>query len=181
MSFKTNLIIIFVLFFESTLFAAIQNQSYSTNLKMREERRVGVGFNAGGSLGALGTQIELNIEDADGAVIGFGAGNGFNTFQLLWKHSMAGFFINPYWKGGISHWYKSDQEMKYLSSTISIDEIKNDRSTSAELITGSLGVQYNQLSGQLSGTSFFLELTLLSNIAHRTIIPTGSIGALFYF
>ncbi len=181
MSFKTNLLFLFIFLIQSPLLAAIQSQSYSTNLKMREERRVGVGFNAGGSLGALGTQIELNIEDADGAVIGFGAGDGFNTFQLLWKHSMAGFFINPYWKAGISHWYQSDQEMKYLNSTISISEVKNDSSTSAELFTGSLGVQYNQLSGQLSGISFFLELSLISNISIRTIIPTGSIGALFYF
>lgn len=181
MSFKINLIFIFVLLFQSTLFAAIQSQSYATNLKMREDRRVGVGLNAGGSLGALGTQIELNIEDADGAVIGFGAGSGFNTFQLLWKHSMAGFFINPYWKGGVSYWYKSDQEMKYLNSTISFNELKPERSESAALITGSLGVQYNQLSGVLSGSSFFLEISLLSNIAIRTIVPTGSIGALFYF
>lgn len=180
--FSKNFFFAFIVFFIHSLsFAAIQSQSFTNNLKMREERRVGIGMTAGGSLGAIGTQIELNIEDADGAVIGFGAGKNYNTFQLLWKHSIAGFFINPYWKAGISHWYQSDQEMKYISSSVSIHEFETKNQRSAELITGSLGVQYNQLSGSFTGTSFFLEVSLLTDISSRTIVPTGAIGALFYF
>lgn len=170
----------------NTYAAGVDSFSYASTLKMREDRKVGVGPSAGGSLGVVGFNIEFNFEDADGAVAGFGAGPGYNSVQVAWKHAFEGDYLAPYVTAGYSRWYNSiGGSAEYNKSDI-LDRVLTSKEKSegrfgTDFVNASIGVQYNQLSGDFAGISFFGELTTMVEIKRSILLPNGAVGALYYF
>lgn len=158
--------------------------TYPTNLKMREERKVGIGMAVGGPLGVAGAFLEFNFEDADGAVAGFGTGPGYNSVALAWKHTFEGDYLAPYTTVGYSRWYNStghfDGGSSILNRVLTESEKKSGQ-FGADFITGSIGLQYNQLSGEVAGLSVYAELVALAEVKRSQFIPSGTVGALYYF
>lgn len=159
---------------------------YDTNLKMREDRRAGAGMTVGGANGLIGAMLELNFEDADGVIAGFGTGPGFNSIQLGWKHSFEGYYLTPYTVASYSRWYNSRGRTTDYSESSILDRVLTDSEKKAgqfgtDFVNGSLGLQYNQLSGDFAGISVFGELTAMYEVKRTMLLPTGSIGALYYF
>jgi|GEM_PF-1171700 hypothetical protein len=158
---------------------------YGSTLKMRDDRKVGVGMSVGGATGLMGLNVELNFEDADGVVAGFGTGPGYNSVQLAWKHAFEGDYIAPYAMGGYSRWYNSngsDEASKsdILDRVLTDDEKKSGR-FGTDFVFGSAGLQYNQLSGPLAGISFYAEILLMAEIKTQDLIPTGGVGTTYFF
>lgn len=170
----------------ASVFKIDDKTNYASNLKLREARRFGVGISAGGNLGLAGVNLDLNIEDADGALAGIGGGPGYSSFELLWKHNFEGDYIAPYTTLGYSRWYNSSGDVQgvrdssVLSRVLSDDDKRTGR-FATNFLTGSVGLQYTQLSGEAAGASFFAELTLLEDIDKTILVPTGAIGAMYYF
>ncbi|MNY61693.1 hypothetical protein D3C86_1984020 [compost metagenome] len=61
------------------------------------------------------------------------------------------------------------------------DSEKRSGKFGADFITGALGLQYNQLSGELAGLSFYGEIVGLIEVKRSQLLPAGSVGALYYF
>lgn len=161
------------------------NSEYSSNLKMREERKMGVGTQIGSGLGMAGLNMEINIDPENSAMAGIGTGPGYGTFQLLWRHNWEGRYFTPYTTAGWSRWYNSDKSEDHEKSLI-LDRALNDEQKltgrfGVDFLTGSLGMQYNQLSGDFAGTTFFVELALLAALRDFRPLPTGAVGAVYYF
>lgn len=159
---------------------------YETNLKMREDRRAGAGMMVGGASGLVGAMLELNFEDQDGVIAAFGTGPGYNTIQLGWKHSFEGYYLTPYTTASYSRWYNSRGRTTDYSESSILDRVltdaeKKDGQFGTDFVNGSLGLQYNQLSGDFAGFSVFGELTAMYEVKRTMLLPTGSIGALYYF
>ncbi|MBV2167205.1 MAG: hypothetical protein KUL82_00750 [Bdellovibrio sp.] len=160
--------------------------SYSSTLKMREDRKVGAGLSVGGTLGLAGFNMELNFEDADGVIAGFGTGPGYNSVQLAWKHAFEGDYLAPYASVGYSRWYNSRGSSNNYGSSDILDRVltSNEKKTGqfgTDFVNTSLGLQYNQLTGDLAGLSFFGELTAMWEVKRSMLLPNGSIGAIYYF
>ena len=181
---KISLISLLFVCLSSVGFAQ-QESSYPSNYKLREDRKVGAGLSVGGALGALGGLIELNIEDDDGALAGFGTGSGYQTLALSWKHAFEGEYFTPYTTLGLAAWWNSGSQADASDSSLLKnflnDKEKASRKFSLELLSGSAGMQFNQLSGDLAGASFFIEFGALMAVDRTKIMPTGSIGTLYYF
>jgi hypothetical protein len=159
--------------------------SYPSTLKMRDQRKVGLGMSVGGSTGLVGLNVELNFEDADGAVAGFGTGPGYNSFQLAWKHAFEGDYLAPYAMGGYSRWYNShggdeSTQSDILDRVLTAEEKKSGQFTT-DFIFGAGGLQYNQLSGPLAGLSFYAEIVLMAEVKRSELVPTGGIGTTYFF
>lgn len=170
----------------ASVFKIDENTEYTSTLEMRSRRRFGIGTALGGNHGTVGLQLELNIEDADGVVAGFGAGSGFSSFQLLWKHAFEGDYIAPYTTLGYSRWYNSSGDPRAARDSSILDRVlsESDKRTgrfATNFVTGSLGVQYNQLSGEAAGVSVFAEVILMGEVEQSVLVPNGSVGALYYF
>lgn len=160
--------------------------SYSSNLKLRDEKKVGAGISAGGQLGTAAFNMEFNFEDADGVIAGFGAGPGYNTIGLGWKHSFEGKFLNPYTSMAYSRWYNSrgvSSDFKHSSilDMVLTDKEKREGKFATDFANASVGLQYNQLRGDLAGLSVFAELTAMYEMNRDMLIPNGGIGALYFF
>lgn len=157
---------------------------YPSNLKMREERKVGLGVVAGGTGAAIGLQVELNVEDQDGAVVSFGVADSYSTFSLAWKHSFEGLYLTPYTTLGWSRWYNSSGSGRpnsyVLSEVLSDEELASGR-FGADFIVGAFGAQYNQLDGDLLGASFFAQMELLASPFQGRIVPSAGLGMIYYF
>ncbi len=170
----------------TSVFKIDEATQYSSTLNMRQNRKFGIGTAVGGNLGLVGFNFELNFEDENGAIAGFGTGPGYNSFQVLWKHAFEGDYIAPYTTVGYSRWYSTstgaDQINKsgVLKSAVSESD-KTAGRFATNFVTASAGLQYNQLSGEFAGTSFFAELTMLAEVQQSVLIPTGSVGAIYYF
>lgn len=159
--------------------------SYSSNLKMREQRKFGLGALVGGSGGQFGATFELNFEDTNSAKVDFGAGDGYSAFQIVWKHTFEGDYLAPYISGGYARWYNSSGRGNYegndiLKRILSESEKRNGQ-FAADFATASLGLQYNQLSGDFVGMSFYGEITAMYEVNTSVLVPNGSVGGLYYF
>lgn len=170
----------------NTYYSGEQLAGYQSTLKMREERKVGAGIAVGGALGFVGATIEFNFEDADGVVAGFGTGPGYNSIQLAWKHAFEGDFLAPYTTIGYSRWYNSrgrtdDYRNSDILDRVLTENEKIDGRFGTNFVNASLGLQYNQLDGDLQGLSFFGELTAMYEFNSAKLLPNGSVGALYYF
>lgn len=159
--------------------------NYDSNYKLRQDRKVGAGVGIGGSLGGFGGLFELNIEDVNSTLVGFGTGPGYQTFALAWKRSFEGEYFTPYATAGYARWWDSGNRSQANRSSLLKNflnkEQKEKNSFGLDLITGSVGMQYNQLSGDLAGSSFYFEFGALMSVENTKLMPTGSVGALYYF
>lgn len=158
---------------------------YESNYKLRQDRKVGAGLGVGGALGGVGGLFELNVEDENATLVGFGTGTGYQTLVLAWKKSFEGEYFTPYTTLGYAHWWDSGSKSQAdRSSTLNNFLSDNEKATNnfgLDLVTGSFGMQYNQLSGEFAGSSFYLELGALLSLENTKLLPTGSVGALYYF
>lgn len=161
------------------------NGHFSSNLDLREKRRIGVGTQVGGGLGIAGVNIEINVDSENTAVAGAGTGQGYGTFQLLWKRSWEGKYFTPYTTAGWSRWYNSDTSDDHKKSLILDRSLSNEQKETGrfgiDFVNLSVGMQYQELSGDWVGTSFFVEFGLLGPLRALAPIPTGAVGAIYYF
>ena len=169
----------------NTYYSGLED-AYTSNLKMRENKKVGAGVSAGGSLGVVGLNFEFNFEDSDGVLVGFGRGEGFDSFQIGWKHVYEGDYLSPYVGLSYSRWYNSSSGSKeHLNSSILnrvlTDQEKRDGRFGTDFVNASLGAQYTQLSGEYAGLSFYGELTAMAEAKRSKVLPNGAVGLLYYF
>jgi len=169
----------------ASVFKVDENNNYADNLALREARKIGLGLGVGGSLGVYGFNIEINFEDADGAVAGIGGGDGYSSFNVLWKHTFLGDTVAPYTTLGYSRWYNSSASGNYKNSPVLsrvlTDQQKEEGKFATDFLSGSIGLQYTTLRGNLAGTSLFAEIVLLGDLDGADLVPTGSVGAGYYF
>lgn len=164
-------------------------QEFSSAVEMRSRRRVGVGVVTAGQLGLIGALIELNFSPIDSFVTGFGGGPRFNALAFGWKHVFGGKSISPYATLGYAHWYNSSSKGSpidktnpgILGSKFLNAEEKQSGIFAKDFFIPSIGLQYNQLVGPSVGTSFFAEVVLLMEASDLSPVPTGALGALYYF
>lgn len=169
----------------ASIFKVDENNNYSDNLALREARKLGLGLATGGSLGMYGLNIEVNFEDTNSAVAGFGGGPGFSAFQVLWKHAFQGDTIAPYTTAGYSRWYNTSGGRNFERSAV-LDRVLSDSQKAegrfaTDFLTGSVGLQYTQLTGYMAGVNLFAEVVLLDEVNRGTLVPTGAVGAGYYF
>ncbi len=167
-------------------FAADGVELYESNLEMKSYKTFGLGLLMGGATGLLGLNAEINLDPTEAVVIGLGAGPSYNSFNLGWKHNFIGNYLSPYTKVGYSKWFNSPGssnsagQSDILKRVLSDDEIKNNR-FSADFLVGSVGLEYNQLEGDLSGVNFFGELVMMAEVEKITLIPSGAVGIIYYY
>ena len=169
----------------ASVFKIDDNTNYPNNLALREARKMGLGVAVGGSLGTYGMNIEVNFEDENSGMAGFGGGDGYNSFHILWKHSFEGDTIAPYFTAGYSRWYNSARSGDYKKSSV-LERVltNNEKSTgpfTTDFLTGAVGLQFTQLTGNMAGTSLYAEIVLLGEVHSEVLVPTGAVGALYYF
>lgn len=158
---------------------------YTNNLHLQKDRKVGVGVGLGGLSGSIGMNIQLNLEQDQSVLLGFGQGRDYSTFHALWKYSLEGQYFTPYYSAGLSHWYNS--QIKNISRTSHVldsvlsESVRRTGQFNVDFIVGSLGVQYNQLDGDWVGAGFYFEFNLMAALNNSSIVPNASIGTIYYF
>lgn len=170
----------------NTYYTGLNSFNYDSTLKMRSDRKVGAGVSAGGALGLFGVNAEFNFEDENGVSAGFGTGPGYSSFQLAWKHAFEGDYLAPYVTAGYSRWYNSqggalDYKKSDILNRVLTSAEKREGRFGTDFINVAAGLQYNQLSGDLAGLSFYGELMAMWEAKRSMLIPNGAIGALYYF
>lgn len=160
---------------------------YNNNLDMKSMKRVGAGLAAGGMMGMIGLNVEINLEPEDTLFLGLGTGKGFNTFNFGYKKNFEGYYMSPYTKVGLTRWSSASSAGNGASSgsdvlrqVLSDDEIRDNRFY-VNFLAGGAGLEYNQLEGNLSGINLFGELLVLADISDFKLVPTGSIGITYFY
>lgn len=160
---------------------------YNSNLEMKAMKKIGIGFTAGGMIGMIGINGEVNIEPENSLFLGLGTGKGFNTFNFGYKKNFEGYYMSPYTKVGYSQWYNSStsnngsaRNSDILRRVLSDDEIQNNK-FNVSFLAGGAGLEYNQLEGDLSGLNLFGELLVMMDASSFTFLPTGSIGLTYFY
>lgn len=160
---------------------------YSNNIEMKSYKKMGVGFASGGVSGFMGLNAEYNIRPTDALFAGLGTGKGYNTLSAGWKKNFEGYYMSPYTKVGVSRWTDSANtgsnpasESNILKTFLTNKEVV-ENSFALHLISGAVGLEYNQLEGDLSGVNLYGEIVAMTEVARGQIVPTGSIGITYFF
>jgi hypothetical protein len=157
---------------------------YGTNTEMKLYKKLGLGVTLGGSTGVLGINGEINLDRTEAAVIGLGAGPSYGSFSVGWKHNFEAQYFSPYTKVGYSKWFssagKNATDSDILQRVFSDDELRSGH-FDANFAIGALGVEYNQLEGELAGVNFFGEVIMMAEIAKSVFIPSGGVGVIYYY
>ncbi len=165
------------------------DQQFESSLDMRAKRRVGIGAMTAGNTGLLGALIELNFAPENSVITAFGGGPGFSAFNFQWKHVFGGDNFSPYAGLGYARWYSASgngnsldkSTPSLLSGKFLSENQKRSGHFAVDLLTPTLGIQYNQLFGDYVGTAVFAEVTLLTSVSDLSSAPNGGIGAIYYF
>lgn len=166
-----------------------ENQRFDSFFDLKAKRRVGIGSFTSGATGLFGLMLELNFTAESSAITAFGGGPGYSAFNFQWKTLWGGKSFAPYTGIGYARWYNSGSSKgpvgkttpSYLASKFLSENEKSSGEFAVNLITPNLGVQYTQLSGAYTGTALFAELTFLTEIESFSVVPTGALGAIYYF
>jgi len=165
------------------------SSEYSSTYGMRADRRVGVGVEAAGQLGMFGVNAELNFALDDSALVGFGGGPQYSSFELGWRHVFNGRAIAPFVGGAFSRWYNnsstggsvSSSTPGFLAQNFLNDYERQTGKFALNLLIPSAGLQYNMLNGPYVGTSLYAEVMMLLNVSNLQDVVTGAFGAIYYF
>lgn len=164
------------------------SDAYESAIHLRSQRRVGVGLVAAGKMGLFGAVVELNYSPVHAALVGFGGGPGYSSLLFEYKRHFSGRAISPYLSFGYSRWSSAGKKQEISSSTPSFlfsrflsSEEKSSGVFAKDLLTPSVGLQYNQLFGRAVGASIYAEIVFLTTTQNFDFIPTGSVGFLQYF
>lgn len=166
---------------------SIHNESnqYMTNFELHKERKLGAGLGVLGIFGYMGGVADINFDQENTAQVSFGKGHGYNTFFAGWKKSFEGQFFTPYFTLGYSRFYNSlAQDLRgnsYIIDQILSKEELRQGPFGIDFLNSHFGMQYNQLSGEYTGSSFYLEFNFLLSPKKGLIIPTASLGSIYYF
>ena len=166
----------------------ISEDHYSSTYELRARRRMGVGAEVLGELGLGGAFVELNFAPDDSAVLGFGGGLQFSSFEVNWRHIFGGRTISPYVSLGVAHWYTISEGTPISNSIPSVltDKFLTQSEIDAgkfslNFIAPAAGLQYNVLSGSYAGAAVRAEAVLLTGLRGFQTGFLGSLGVLYYF
>lgn len=159
---------------------------YDSNYDLKNHKKIGLGLSTGGLTGGLGFNMEVNVVPEDALTFGIGAGKAYNSFHLAWKHNYEAAYLSPYFKAGYSNWFNSNSSSSEASSSdilrrvLSKSQIENNK-FSANFIAGGMGLEYNQLEGELSGVNFYGELLILGELNSSVYLPTAGLGLTYFY
>lgn len=158
-------------------------QIFKDPFSMRKLKKAGAGLLLGGQASEYGVIVELNIENDDGAIVSISQGSGVNAFDLGWKHTFDGTWVNPYTVLGYSRWFSGPGDVRdssIMKQVLSSQELESGQFGS-DFTVASAGLQYNQLAGDWVGLSFFFQFDLMQSWQKNQILAHGSLGSIFYF
>lgn len=166
-----------------------EGQTFSSSDEMRSKRRVGLGAQTSGNVGLFGALIELNLSPAHSVITAFGGGPGYNALNFQWKYLILPGAFSPYMGVGYARWYNASggkaglekTTPSLLGSRFLTDEQKKTGQFAVDLITPTLGIQYNQLTGEYTGLGIFAEIDFLTKVPDFSPVATGALGILYYF
>ncbi len=174
---------------EKRAIAEVFTSEYDSTYSMRADRRVGVGVELAGKLGLLGVSAELNFSLDDSALIGFGGGPQYSTFEMGWRHVFGGRILAPYAGAAFARWYNNSETggsignttPSFLGQKFLSDSDKQTGKFAVNILTPSVGLQYNMLNGPYVGTSLYAEVMMLLSLSNFQNVLTGAFGATYYF
>lgn len=157
--------------------------TYTDNLNMREQRKLGVGTQVGGTAGMLGLLLELNLQREDAATVALGFGDTYGTFTVAWKHNFEGKVFTPYTTLGWSRWYSSstNSSSSHILESMLTRAEREDGRFGLDLIAAGGGMQYQELDGDFAGATLFGEIDMMVAPFRGRVMPTASVGATYFF
>ena len=172
---------------KQSLRSLFKGGEYHSIEAMRMDRRLGVGVETFGRLGMIGFDTEINLMADDSATAGLGGGPGYNALSLGWKHIFGGARLAPYAGFSLAHWASTGKgKIEGTMPGFLEDKFLTDREISSghfskNFLIPSLGLQMTQLSGPSAGGALFAEVLFLFDASTMDQVPTGALGALYYF
>lgn len=155
---------------------------------LKTTKKMGIGTTLAGATGLFGLNLEINFTSDLAFSMGAGVSRGFQSFNMNIKKTLGGDSWLPYFVGGYSRWFSSEQEggveqtapsvlaKKFLSA-----REKQSGRFSENILYPGLGLQYLNRSGEWLGLAFFIEVLFLVDIDDLATGATGGIGSVYYF
>lgn len=150
--------------------------------------RMGVGFDMMGKVGLAGVSLQLVLNPEVSVLGGFGLAGGFNAAFVEMRQVLRQYKrVLAYWGVGLAQW---SSESGAVGKTFNPGFLRGKFLKPGEiktgsfrhfLISGSLGFKYLQTTGDLKGSSFYMELSPLFDLSSQSVAPSAGFGVAYYF
>lgn len=159
---------------------------YDSNYELKNYKKLGLGVSTGGLTGGFGFNLEVNLKPTDALGFGIGMGKAYNTFHIAWKHNYESNYLSPYTKVGYANWFNANSPDGDASGSDILKRVLSEKQIhenkfSANFIAGGMGLEYNQIEGELSGVNFYGELMVLGELNSSVYLPTAGVGLTYFY
>lgn len=159
---------------------------YNSNLELKKHKKIGLGASVGGASGAFGINSEWNLDPQQAIVVGLGTGPSYGSFNLLYKYNFESKYLSTFAKGGYSKWFSATGNTTSFGNSDMFKQVFSEKDLKSgkfdtDMAVAAVGVEYNQLEGELSGVNFYGELVLMTEIKTAKLIPTGGVGLIYFY
>ncbi len=166
--------------------ASRMKRNFDDILQLHHARKMGVGFGLAGQNGLAGVTMQMNFALDVGFYLGFGAGRGYESFNLGMKQLLSSSALTPYFGFGYARWNGRGHELDSSSPAILKDKFLSHREIATgefteNLIYPSFGLQLYQTSGDWTGSSVYAEVLYLVDIDGFAGGATGGLGFMYFF
>lgn len=159
---------------------------YSNNHDLKKNKKLGAGISVGGAAGLMGVHAEINLDPTAALIVGMGTGPSYGTFNIQGKYNFESLYLAPYVKAGYSRWFNAGVVNSTPTNSDILRQIYSEKDLrtgkfDANFVVASLGAEYNQLEGELSGLNFYGELTIMTEVQRVKALPAGSVGIVYFY
>jgi hypothetical protein len=173
-------------FAKSQKFDTDGTEIYSSNRELKRHKKFGSAIQMGGASGVLGINAELNLDSIATLVVGMGTGPRYGTFNIQGKYNFEALYLSPFVKAGYSRWFNAGVVNSTPTNSDILRQIYSEKDLragkfDANFAVASIGAEYNQLEGELSGVNFYGEVTMMVEVQKVKLLPAGAIGLIYFY
>lgn len=150
--------------------------------------RMGVGLDMMGKSGLAGVSLQLVLNPELSLSGGFGLAGDFSSAFVEVKQVIRQYKrVLAYWGVGLAQWASESGQVGksfnpgFLRGKFLKPGEAQTGSFQHYLISSSLGFKYLQTSGDLKGSSFYMELSPLFDLSSQSLAPSAGFGVAYYF
>lgn len=150
--------------------------------EIRMAKRWGIGLSAGGPLGVMGIEMDVNLNEQFSLSGGLGTGLDFSSFMVKGRYFLLGEWVSPYFATGVARWWTNGLSQPTVSPSVLANKFLGpgydlSRGFSVWIVHPGVGVQFMHPVG----FSFFAEVQYLFKLFDFANGTYAGVGMHWYF
>jgi hypothetical protein len=156
-------------------------------LKFNEQNKMAAGAVFSGATGLVGAHLQFFPGPDFAFGIGYGGGESLKAFNFYYREMITYDAFSFYWTLGYARWWNTgdgpitSSTPDYLAKRFLSPSEKASGTFVEHIIYPGIGAEFYNFTGDLAGTSIYLEALLMTDLDGLRINPGFGLGTIYHF